>query len=134
MPVMPGSNNSQFSKPPGSFLPADGGAQFSKPAKKRVVKKKVVVKKTKPLTAETIIYATLGTAGPDGIYVTPIRVIVDIGEALSKSLKIGGSFEYGGQLFVLTSVTKKDDANLSVVFRTKGTRVKFIYPLSQMGR
>ncbi|HAG72706.1 MAG TPA: hypothetical protein DCL66_10940 [Gammaproteobacteria bacterium] len=89
--------------------------------------------KSKPLTSNLIVYASMGAAGPDGRLVTPVRAIVDNGGILTKSLKIGQSFEYSGNSFFLVGVTKKDDENLTVTFRVKGRLVNFTYTLAQRG-
>ncbi|MDA8682038.1 hypothetical protein N9M08_05850 [Porticoccaceae bacterium] len=90
-------------------------------------------KKPKPLTSDLIVYAQLGTVGPDGVRVSPVRAIVDTGAAFTKSLKVGESFDYGGKKFVLRGVTKRDPESLMVTFETGGVLVNFAYPLVQRG-
>ena len=90
-------------------------------------------KKSKPITRDLIVYATMGTLGPDGGAVTPMRAIVDAGGALTKSLKVGDSFQYSGQTFVFRGVSKKDSNNLMVTFESGGRLVNFVYPLVQRG-
>ena len=131
-----------FSQPPGLGGPNGGpnGApnaaqqEWSQPNMvPSPVKPKPKKEKSKPLTSDLIVYASMGAAGPDGRLVTPVRAIVDNGGILTVSLKIGEAFEYSGNSFILVGVTKKDDDNLTVTFRVKGRLVNFTYALAQRG-
>lgn len=123
-----------FSQPPGMGGPDGIPEDWSQPNITTLpAQLKPKKEKSKPLTSDLIVYATMGAAGPDGRLVTPVRAIIDNGGVLTKSLKIGEAFEYSGNSFVLVGVTKKDQDHLTVTFRVKGRLVNFTYPIAQRG-
>lgn len=122
-------NAAPFSAPQGAPVSNSQANDLAAP----VVKPEPPKKKIKPITRDLVVYATMGTLGPDGRAVTPMRAIVDAGGALTKSLKVGDSFQYSGQTFVLRGVSKKDSNNLMVTFTSGGRLVNFVYPLVQRG-